>query len=601
MGSDRGRESSHLTRIVRVVPDVPSFSVDDGFAYAVPEGIEAGVGAIVRVPLGGRRVRGWVVAESDGDAARLKSVLARSGDLPVFDARFLQVMRWAAIRYVAPLAAVLNKATPPNLPRARTWKVRSRLVSMGEVPSPRMADALMARKRPSTEIWIGGEPWATPIAAAILPALRDGRSGLVIAPTVVEGEVLSRELAAILGDRVVASTSAESDANKTRAWVEAATRPGSLVVGTRASAFWPVRDLAAAFVVGEGRRGMKDKSTPTTHAREILLKRSQVERFGLVLMGLVPTAEALALGTAHRIPPTGRPWGQVEVVDRRKEDGVGALLGPTARAALRASVSAATPVLLFTHRRTTAHRCARCKALRKCSRCGSGAFDAGICVRCDTRSEECAECGFGRFEMLGSGVSRVADEAARVVGRENVGDAGSGRLVVVGTERDLPGLTVGLTIVVDADGPIVAPTYRAAEDALRLLARAVAAAGRGRGRRGLIQTSDPSHPVIEAIRRADPSSFVRIDSAQRAAAGFPPGGEVMVIEVEDPAVNAADELHDAVGERADVLGPAESGGRTRWLLQGQDLTAARVVVRSVVSRWREGGARVRIDADPVDL
>jgi primosomal protein N' (replication factor Y) len=464
-----------------------------------------------------------------------------------------------------------------------------------------MAAALMARKRPSTEIWIGGEPWATPIAAAILPALNDGRSGLVVAPTVVEGEVLSRELAAILGDRVVTSTSAESDANKTRAWVEAAARPGSLVVGTRASAFWPVCDLAAAFVVGEGRRGMKDKSTPTTHAREILLKRSQVERFGLVLMGLVPTAEALALGTAHRIPATGRPWGQVEVVDRRTEDGVGALLGPTARAALRASVSAETPVLLFTHRRSTAHRCARCKALRKCPRCGSGAFDAGICARCDTRSEECAECGFGRFEMLGSGVSRVAGEAARVVGRENVGDVGSGRLVVVGTERDLPGLTVGLTIVVDADGPIVAPTYRAAEDALRLLARAVAAAGRGRGRRGLIQTSDPSHPVIEAIRRADPSTFVRIDSAERAAAGFPPGGEVMVIEVEDPAVNAADELHDAVGKRAEVLGPAESGGRTRWLLQGQDLTAARVAVRSVVSRWREGGARVRIDADPVDL
>ena len=54
--------------------------------------------------------------------------------------------------------------------------------------------------------------------------------------------------------------------------------------------------------------------------------------------------------------------------------------------------------------------------------------------------------------MLGSGVARVAGEAARVVGRENVGDVGGGRLVVVGTERDLPGLTVGLTIVVDADG-----------------------------------------------------------------------------------------------------------------------------------------------------
>jgi primosomal protein N' (replication factor Y) len=174
-------------------------------------------------------------------------------------------------------------------------------------------------------------------------------------------------------------------------------------------------------------------------------------------------------------------------------------------------------------------------------------------------------------------------------------------LVVVGTERDLPGLSTGLTIVVDADGPILAPTYRAAEDALRLLARAVGVAGLGRGRRGLIQTSDPSHPVIEALRRADPLPFLRQDSADRAAAGFPPGGEVLVLEVEDPPEAASEELESAVGDRAEILGPADSGGRTRWLLQGKDLSAARVALRSVVSRWREGGARVRIDADPVDL
>jgi primosomal protein N' len=203
--------------------------------------------------------------------------------------------------------------------------------------------------------------------------------------------------------------------------------------------------------------------------------------------------------------------------------------------------------------------------------------------------------------MMGSGVSRVAAEAGRVVGRENVGEPDSGRPVVVGTERDLPGLQVGLTIVVDADGPIISPTYRAGEDALRLLARAVAVAGRGRGRRGLVQTSDPSHPVIEALRRADPVPYVRQDSAARAAAGFPPGGEVLVLEVDDPTPDAGEELVAAIADRAEILGPADSGGRTRWLLQGADLTAARLAVRQVVARWREGGARVRIDADPIDL
>ena len=601
MGSDSRRASVGLTRIARVVPDVPSFSVDDGFAYSIPEGIDTEVGAIVRIPLGGRRVRGWVVAISEGDGSGLKALLSRSGDLSVFDSRFLDVMRWVAVRYVSPLAAVLSKATPPNIPRSRSWKDRIPVPVLPPPPSATMVQDLATGKRPATETWVGGGPWADQVARSIGPALNAGRNGLVVAPTVAESDALARDLTALLGDRVVSSASAGTGAEQTRAWVEAATRPGTLLVGTRTISFWPMRDLAAAFVVGEGRRAMKDKSTPTTHAREVLLKRSQMERFGLVLCGLVPTAEALAVGTAHPVPGTGRSWGQVEVVDRRTEDGDGALLGPTARAALRASIRDPMPVLLFTHRRATAQRCARCKALRRCTRCESGAFSGIECARCGMRSESCAECQFGRFEMMGSGVSRVAAEAGRVVGRENVGEPGSGRPVVVGTERDLPGLTVGLTIVVDADGPIISPTYRAGEDALRLLARAVAVAGLGRGRRGLVQTSDPSHPVIEALRRTDPVSFVRQDSAARAAAGFPPGGEVLVLEVDDPAPDAGEELVAAVADRAEVLGPADSGGRTRWLLQGNDLTTARLAIRQVVARWREGGARVRIDADPVDL
>ncbi len=601
MGSHPGRESPQLTQIVRVVPNVPSFSVDDGFAYSVPNGIEVGVGSIVRVPLGGRRVKGWVVASSEGDDFGLKSVLSLSGDLAVFDTRFLDVLRWAAIRYVAPLAAVLAKATPPNLPRARSWRARDPLEGVPEGPSPGLAMAVAVGNRPSTETWVGGGSWAGPIASSVAPALAAGRSALVIAPTLSESDALIAELKTVLGDRVISSASGGTGAQQTKAWVEAASRSGSLVVGTRAAAFWSVRDLAVAFVVGEGRRGMKDKSTPTTQAREVLLKRSQMERFGLVLCSLVPSAESISIGRVRRIPAVGRPWGNVEVVDRRTDSSQGILLGSTVRAALRASLEAESSVLLFTHRRATAQRCARCRALRRCVDCGSGAFEVGRCARCEKRSEECAECGFVRFEMMGSGASRVAAEAGRIVGRSNVGEVGSGKPVIVGTERDLLGIEVGLTIVVDADGPILAPTYRASEDALRLLARAIVAAGSGRGRRGILQTYDPTHPIVDAIKRADPITFVRHDSARRAAAGFPPGGEVLILEVEDAVADAGEQLAEAIGDRAEVLGPAEGGGRTRWLLQSIDLTAARVAVRSVVSRWREGGARVRIDTDPVDL
>ena len=48
-------------------------------------------------------------------------------------------------------------------------------------------------------------------------------------------------------------------------------------------------------------------------------------------------------------------------------------------------------------------------------------------------------------------------------------------------------------------------------------------------------------------------------------------------------------------------GPESGGGRTRWFLQAGSLGDARVRLRPMVQRWRDSGAKVRIDADPMDL
>ena len=65
---------------------------------------------------------------------------------------------------------------------------------------------------------------------------------------------------------------------------------------------------------------------------------------------------------------------------------------------------------------------------------------------------------------MGAGIGRVIDELRGVIGAE-VGVAGdSAHLVLVGTERDLPGLpALDLAVAIDADAVILAPHYRAEE------------------------------------------------------------------------------------------------------------------------------------------
>ncbi|HSR15260.1 MAG TPA: hypothetical protein VLL51_05880, partial [Gemmatimonadales bacterium] len=236
-----------LSTVARVVPDLPTFAVDDGFAYAVPPGLEVRVGSIVRVPLGGRRLRGHVVSVSEGATSGLKEVLGVSGDLPAFHRELLEVLRWGAIHYVAPLAAMLAKAGPPNLPR---------LPPRREPPSEHGPAPRSSRSR--TQYWLGAGPWGDRVAEALAPIVEAGRSALVVAPSLAEVRELADTVGGRLPGRVRIASSGMGNAQVTGVWSEMAAGPGLVLVGTREVALWPVAGLGAGIVVGEGRRGLKD-------------------------------------------------------------------------------------------------------------------------------------------------------------------------------------------------------------------------------------------------------------------------------------------------------------------------------------------------------
>ena len=189
-------------------------------------------------------------------------------------------------------------------------------------------------------------------------------------------------------------------------------------------------------------------------------------------------------------------------------------------------------------------------------------------------------------------------EVGRVVGAGFVDAAPADTAVIVGTERDLVGMGgMDLAILPDFDGLLFGTDYRAAEDSLRLAARLAGLVGRGSGRRMIVQTSAPDHPVVRALVRADPIAALDAEMVVRAEMGYPPSGELMVVETSGPETPHLSVLE----EFCSVLGPAERTDGVRWLLQAPDLTRARTALRPMVQRWRDSGLRVRIDVDPIDL
>jgi len=595
--------SGSLIPIAQVVPDLATFAVDAGFAYRIPDALdEIVVGAVVRVPLGGRRVRGYVVeVRREAERRELKDIGAVSGDLPVFGGRLLETLRWAAIHYVAPLAAVLAKAAPPNLPRGRA-PARPPLEAVTTSPLPEITSTLQAGRHAHPAYLVGSGPWGEETAGLAAPLLTDGRNVGIVLPTLAEAENLARDLQARLGPRVLLASSSLPAREVTRVWIEAQRGEGRLVVGTREIALWPLGDPALWIVIEEGRRAMKAPQTPTLHVRDVLRRRAAVERSGLVFAGPVPTVETMARGVdVHE--PAHRVWPLVEVVDRGTEPPGGGVVMEATRRAIGGALQRGEQVFVFVSRHgyAPAFRCVRCRTLRRCPQCGAGPDRGDVCRRCGAALGPCSQCGGRRFEPLGAAVGRVLDEL-----RSRFGDAAgppeAARAVRVGTERDLPGAAaVALSVAVDADSLLLAPHYRAEEDALRLLARIAALVRRGRGHRCLIQTGQPQHRVMRALRRGRPGDVLAELAAERSAEGFPPATELLALEAEGGGPELDRALREAAGTEAMVHGPADQGGRRRWLLQGERLDPVRVRLRPLVQAWRDGGVRVRIDADPVDL
>ncbi|MGH8912881.1 MAG: hypothetical protein ACRDVD_10225, partial [Acidimicrobiia bacterium] len=83
--------------------------------------------------------------------------------------------------------------------------------------------------------------------------------------------------------------------------------------------------------------------------------------------------------------------------------------------------------------------------------------------------------------------------------------------------------------------------------------------------------------------------------------GYPPAAEMLVVEIRGEIGTVDADLRALAEESVEILGPAATHDAHRWLIQGAGLGGYKLTLRPLVQRWRETGATVRIDVDPLDL
>jgi primosomal protein N' (replication factor Y) len=149
-----------------------------------------------------------------------------------------------------------------------------------------------------------------------------------------------------------------------------------------------------------------------------------------------------------------------------------------------------------------------------------------------------------------------------VVALEAGGTAGDAD-VVVGTEAvfhgtNLDARPVRLVAFLDFDQELLAPRYRAVEQAMWLLVRAGRMLGQRRaGSRILVQTRLPDHEVLRSVRAADTIAVTEAELARRRALAFPPfAGLAAISGAVEAVARACVDLREIVEVRGPVDGRA---------------------------------------------
>lgn len=575
-----------MSRVVRVLPDEPA--VDREFDYLLPDEVleasdcsEVRVGSVVRIDLRGRRVRGWVTGldVTPQEGLKLRPIKKISSYGP--PASLVDLATWASGHWLGSRAHFLRTAT------------HDRVVSFIDQETPPKYTKFTTNSLAEEAFNRGGAVVRTPptsddVAIAIA-ATAQGRT-LILVPTLSRSQRLA-----------VALKRAGIDvALYPKDWQASAS--GSVTIGTRSAAWAPIDSLDAVLVIDEHNEAYQQESAPTWHARDVALERARRDGARWVITSPTPSLEALTCGAPLLTPDrkTERAgWPIIELVDLRNEaPTAGSWCSEHVSRLLRSSQRAVC--VLNRKGRARFAYCDHCGELARSEETGKAlGLDGNRLVHPtdgDDRPAVCSVCSSTKFRRVKLGVTGVSEELKHIARRPVVEvDASTevlptGADLYVGTEAIFHRVdSTDLVAFLDFDQEILAPRYRAAEEAMSLIAQAARLVGpRESGGRILIQTRVPEHPVLQAAINADPGSVARIELEMRKQLRQPPEAHWAVI-----SGSSAAEFVERLGN-PDGLEVMNSNNK-RWRIRSDD----RQLMLELLSKVDRPTGRLRIEINPL--
>lgn len=436
--------------------------------------------------------------------------------------------------------------------------------------------------------------------------LEQHRQVLYLLPEIALTVQMMDRLRRVFGNRLGIYHSKYSDAERVEIWQkQLSANPYDVILGARSAVFLPFHRLGLIIVDEEHETSYKQQDpAPRYHARSaaIMLASLSAEPAKVLLGTATPCMETYynaKTGKYGLVELKERYQGielpEIQVVDTKDLQRRKMMHGPFSPlllARVREALERGEQAIIFQNRRgyVPMIECRQCGWVPRCEHCDVSltlhkSMNQLTCHYCGYTYQiptECPACGSKELKGKGYGTEKIEDQLRDVFPEARlarmdldttrtrnayeriISDFSAGRTnLLIGTQMISKGLDfdkVSVVGIIDADGMLNQPDFRAHEHAFMMMSQVSGRAGR-KGRRGLVilQTKSPDLPIIHQVVRNDFQSLYSSMCAERQVFHYPPYHRLIYVYLKHK--------RDAVVETASI----ELGSRLRQWFGGRVL------------------------------
>jgi len=496
----------------------------------------------------------------------------------------------------------------------------------------------------------------------IKECIEKGQQVLYLLPEIALTTQIVDRLMTIFGNDIGVYHSKMSNNQRVEVW-NAAMTGKALILGARSSIFLPFKNLGLIIIDEEHDPSYKQSDpAPRYNARDTSIFLSNMFKCKVLLGTATPSLETYIntkkgkYGLVKLMERHGQSQlPDIQVVDLREQYKKGlmtSIFSKDMKDAINLALSRKEQVLIFQNRRgySPTLQCMTCDFHAECPNCDVSLtvheFSKELkCHYCSYRHKlphHCPQCGSDKLDKLGFGTERIEAEIKNVFPKTKVArldfDTAKTRNaytriltsfkdhevdILVGTQMVTKGLdfdNISIVGILAADKILYFPDFKANERAFQLFTQVAGRAGR-REKKGqvIIQTYNPTHPVITETRNNDHNTFYKRETEERQRFFYPPYFRLINITIKHKDAKIALEVAQAlalrlrtkIGNR--VIGPSIPGiARLRGLYiqnilikmekKSQVIKTIKTLIKDQISDLRQAGlsknVRFILDIDP---